>query len=185
MAQATADLEQRFNMSKDTAEKLYYDAKALTTQGEINAFAAPWPGYITQSWVQCSMDSNGTAMTCPLGIAIGQQTTSVTAIDSFDFNMTQPDASRLVYGFYQNGQRVGSNGDGTPALLVVADKTMQDVRFNTTTSPGIAVLIDVPNKRVLLADPLLIKSTFTQLFYLDGRYNDHFVKFDDETSFTG
>jgi dolichyl-diphosphooligosaccharide--protein glycosyltransferase len=184
--EAVADLQRKFNMSSEEAEKLYYDAKALSSESEINQFVSPWPGYITSSWVDCKLAANNTAMVCPLGIGFGQQGGTVMAFDAFTYNMTNPNASRLVYGFYQNNQRVGTNGDGTPAALYMAyDDGMRSITFQNPTSSGIAVLIDVPNHRLLMADPLLINSTFTQLFYLDGRYSTHFEKFDDQTSFTG
>jgi len=179
------DFETRFNLTKDEAESLYYDARSLSNEGDINAFAAPWPGYITGSWMSCQETNNGSAVTCPIGLRVGQQGGAVTAIESFVYNTSSPNASRLVFGVYQNSQRVGGVANATPSEIVLAKAdTMEKIGFANPTSP-IAVLYDVPNKRVLLTDPLLATSMFTQLFYLDGRYSKHFVKFDDQTGFSG
>jgi len=37
----------------------------------------------------------------------------------------------------------------------------------------------------LLADPLLLNSTFTHLFFLEGRFMNYYKKFDDRQSVTG
>ena len=182
---AVADFTVRFGMSAEEAEKLYFDARALASEGDTNAFAAPWPGYITGAWVGCQARDNDTRVVCPLGLNIGTQNGAMTVIEDFTFNVSAPNASTLTFGVYANGQRIGGVANGTPARLVLAlDDRLDDiVAVNPTT--GIGVLYDAKERRVLLADPLLIKSTFTQLFYLDGRYTNHFVKFDDRTSFNG
>ena len=183
---AVADMQQKFGFTLEQADKLYYDAKALSNEGEINQFASPWPGYITQNWVSCKKANNGTALVCPIGIGISQTASGTGSIDSFTFNYSDPSASRITYGFYQNGQRVGFNSDGKPALMVLAkNTTLEDVKFNDSTSGGLAIVVDIPNSRILLADPLLAKSTFTQLFYLEGRYSKYYEKFDDQMGFSG
>ncbi len=180
---AVNDFTKRFNMTADQAEQIYFEAKSLTSEAEINSFAAPWPGYVTQSWLSCS--ENNYTSKCPLNIRIGQQGTSITTMEAFVYNKSAPEKSTISYGLYQNGQKVGGITNGTPALLVIAGpEKMQDINFKEQTS-SVAVVYDSVNKRVLITDPLLAKSMFTQLFYLDGRYSDHFIKFDDRTSFTG
>jgi hypothetical protein len=122
---------------------------------------------------------------CPINIRIGQQGNAITAMDTFTFDKKNPEKSTLSYGLYQNGQRVGGIDNGTPSLVVVAGpEKMQDIHFKDQTS-NVAIVYDSVNKRALVTDALLAKSMFTQLFYLDGRYTDHFIKFDDRTSFTG
>jgi dolichyl-phosphooligosaccharide-protein glycotransferase len=186
MQEAIDDLVKKFNYTPEKAQDLYYQAKGLSNEGEINQFAAPWPGYITANWMGCTLVANNSAMVCPLGIGIQQQGTAYTAIDSFTYNFSKPEASLLAYGFYQNGVKVGAVLNGTPQQLVLAyNDKMVDVNFTNPTSPGIAVLVDVQNRRILLVDPVLAKSTFTQLFYLDGRYSKYYTKFDDRTSFSG
>jgi dolichyl-phosphooligosaccharide-protein glycotransferase len=186
MQDAVDDLVKKFNYTPAHAQDLYYQAKGLTSEGEVNQFAAPWPGYITSNWVACSSLANNSAMLCPLGIGIGQQGSTFTSIDTFMFNFTNPASSALSYGFYQNGQRIGAVTNGTPQQIVLAyNDRMDELNFTQPTSPGIAVLVDMPNKRILIVDPLLAKSTFTQLFFLDGRYSTYFTKFDDRTSFSG
>ncbi len=186
--EAVTDYTKRFNMTPEGAEQIYYEARALTSEGEINAFAATWPGYLGGSWLQCAEKNttkNISVVYCPINMQIGQQGTGVTVMESFIYNVKEPKLSVISYGVYQNKQRVGGIDNGTPSLLVLAkEKNMEDITFaNPTSNTGI--VYDTVNKRILLADPLLAKSMFTQLFYLDGRYSNHFVKFDDRTGFTG
>ena len=51
--------------------------------------------------------------------------------------------------------------------------------------PETGVLIDVPNQRVLVGAPALLRSMFVQLTYLGGRYTTHFEKFDERTTGSG
>jgi hypothetical protein len=184
-AEAVDDLMKRFGMTEKEATDMYFEVKSLTSEGAINQYVAPWPGYITSNWVACRTAANSSAMVCPLGMQIGQQGTVVTVIESITYNISRPNASRITYGFYQNGQRVGTNGDGIPARMLVATNTsLTEVKFNDTTH-GLAVLMDMSNQRMLVADPLLISSVFTQLYYLDGRFMPNFEKFDERSSMTG
>jgi hypothetical protein len=184
--EAVADYMSRFGMTETTATDLYYQARSLTNEGEINAFASPWPGYLGGNWIACRRVENDTVLGCPIGMQIGSQNGGVTAIDAFIINLTNPSQNNFVYGFYQSGQRVGGIDNGTAGMVVLAGKTKMDtMEIPGSTSPGIAVLVDTVENRVLLADPLLIKSQFTMLYYLDGRYSEHFVKFDEQSSPAG
>lgn len=178
---AIQDFVERLGYTRQEAEQLYFDARALSNEGEINAFAAPWPGYITHNWVQCQRQN--ASILCPVGLGIGQQGAAAVSIDGFIYNLTAPQNSTLVFGARQNGQLV-SQQLGTPAVLLIAGDELQTVTFDNATA-GLGVLIDVEQNRLLLADPQLIGSMFTQLYYLDGRYNEHFEKFDDRIGVTG
>ena len=63
-------------------------------------------------------------------------------------------------------------------------EAMRELRF-TNASSGVGVLMDLEEQRVLFADPALLRSMFVQLYYLDGRYSDHFIKFYDRSGTSG
>lgn len=183
------DFVQNLGYTQEEAERLYFDAKALRNEGEINAFAAPWPGY-SSGWMGCAQisDPNVTKkdLACQLGIGANQQGNRITQIDGMIFNGSKPNNSILVYGVWQNGQRIGGIENGTPDVLFVADDVgFHKYDFDNPTSPGLGILVDQVNNRVLIGDPLLLQSTFTHLFYLDGRYAKYYKKFDDRTSASG
>jgi len=74
----------------------------------------------------------------------------------------------------------GASDDGTPAVIVVAGpERMETAASPAPTHADVGILVDVANRRILAGMPELIRSTFTQLMYLDGRYATHFEKFDD------
>jgi hypothetical protein len=184
LQEAAADLQARFGMRRDEADKLYSDAKALTTESAINAFSAPAPKYYTGSWVACRPTTDNETIVCPIGLTTGQGGSGDNVIESFTYNVSAPTSSEFSFATYQNGRKVQESGKVKPAELVVAAaKEMTTYPLNTT-SP-IAALYDAVNQRVLLADPALASSMFTQLYYLDGRYSKHFVKFYDRTGLTG
>jgi len=43
----------------------------------------------------------------------------------------------------------------------------------------------LPNQRILVGTPDILRSTFTQLMFLDGRYARHFKKFDERDGYKG
>ena len=73
-----------------------------------------------------------------------------------------------------------------PAALVVATEAgIEDVAFASPGDERLGVLVDVSGHRVLVGPPYLVRSTFTQLMFLDGRYARAFEKVDDRTGFAG
>jgi dolichyl-diphosphooligosaccharide--protein glycosyltransferase len=182
--EAVADLTARFGLSVEEAEQLYFDARTLRTEGEINQFAAPWPGYLTGSWVSCQRRNETIA--CPLGFGVGQQGSTQTVIEGFIVNTSNTSTATFQFAGFQNGRKVTDSQSGRPGEIVLAfEDGMARTVFQNASTPGIGVLVDVPNNRILLADPLLLRSTFTHLYFLDGRYSNHFEKFYDAQSFTG
>ena len=175
----------RLNITEAEARALYLEVQQLRTpdgawnEGAINQWIAPWPGYITGSWVGCSRVDD--AIRCPGGIGISQQGEQVIGIDEVLFNVTAPEQSTVTLGSYVNGQRLGQQANATPAAFIIADERLRKLAFNDPTIPGIAIVIDVQQDRMLIASAPLAESLFTQLFYLDGRYSKAFVKFDDRT----
>lgn len=182
--EAVQDFVERFNYTQEQARSLYFDALSQRTESEVNAWVSPWPGYVTGNWRSCQEQFNGTLIACPLQIGIAQNNGVQSAIDAFLFNKTSMNTT-MVFAAYQNGQRIQQN-IGQPAKVVIADEDGISARtFDSPASPNIAVLLDTVENRVLLADPHIVDSIFTQLFYLEGRYNEHFEMFSDRTTFSG
>jgi hypothetical protein len=75
---------------------------------------------------------------------------------------------------------------GVPATIVVAgEHGVEHFAHPSADHPRMGVLVDLVNARVLVGSPSFVRSTFVFLFYLDGRYSEHFEKFDERTTFTG
>ena len=73
-----------------------------------------------------------------------------------------------------------------PALLLVAGAAgIDEIEFAQPFDARLGALVDVSGRRVLVGPPYLLRSTFTQLMFLDGRYATAFEKLDDRTGFAG
>jgi len=183
-AEAVPKIMEQLDMTEEEANKAYFDVLALASEPAVNAYVSPWPGYILGNWVGCTNNPNATEDTCNMGVNIGTNAQGVqTVVEGFVYNKTDESKSSLVIGFRQNGitvQRILQ----PPSRLLVASDDLYDVTTNST-GVNLGVLMDTKQHRVMLADPLLLGSTFTQLFYLDGRYNTYYKKFDDRSTFNG
>jgi hypothetical protein len=62
---------------------------------------------------------------------------------------------------------------------------LEDIATADPIDPNLGVLVDLPNDRVLVGTVALLRSTFTQLMFLDGRYTRSFRKFDERRGYHG
>ncbi len=53
-SEAVPKMVERFNWSKETAEQLYRDANALSSEDAANQWISPWPGYVSTDPSSCS-----------------------------------------------------------------------------------------------------------------------------------
>lgn len=174
-----ADVVKRFGYSKRDADSLYTEAIKLSQADKLNAFIAPQEWLLSQAWHACRTDHDRTSLICELNLR-DEQTGQI--FDNFVFSTTTPMNSRL----YIRSQTSHPQGEGTPATIILAGpQQMADLPFPSPTHPGLEVLLDIPNLRILIGSPHVIRSTFTHLMFLDGRYARHFEKIDDRTSYLG
>jgi hypothetical protein len=123
-----------------------------------------------------------------MGINNNGQTTAV--LESSLINITSPENSQISVGFYDQNNRRVQGSTGSFNELVIKGNTTKIYKAADATL-GLAMLLDITTQdnqtkySSLVADPLLIDSTFTRLFYLDGRDMKHFEKFSDMTDMTG
>ena len=68
-------------------------------------------------------------------------------------------------------------------LLAGADPVVQEVAIEQPRDERFAVLVDVLGRRVLVGSPDLVRSTFTRLVFLDGRFSPGFQPVDDRTGY--
>jgi dolichyl-phosphooligosaccharide-protein glycotransferase len=179
--EAVTLMTRRLGLQDKDARKLYEQAKALRSAAEVREFIAPRSTYLTLRWIQCPHPADGEDMTCPVRVPIDR----VTIIDRVDFRPSMPGESNLHF-YRRTGPDNAAQFDGTPALVLVAGATKLDtIEPPSPMRPEIALLVDVNNDRILLGTPDVIRSTFTQLMFLDGRYSEYFEKFSDRQGFNG
>ncbi|HYD03362.1 MAG TPA: STT3 domain-containing protein [Alphaproteobacteria bacterium] len=191
LPEAIAIMKERWNYTEEEATRIYYDIQALSSDRAMNDWIAPWPGYAGGTFMPCTA-TPGNVVYCNVGLNLGNNGQANVVVERLAVNMSNPSKAQALLGFYDvnTGARVGESV-GSWTKIVIAD---EDLKIYTPTNATInfGALIRVQHENnntyysLLLADQLLIDSTFTKLFYLDGKYSDkYFEKFSDVTDITG
>lgn len=202
--EAVEEMMTRFGYDETRATQLYTAVRGLTSERAVNSWISPWPSY-TSGWIACNeqiaavntsalgLDSdeeleNRTIAACSTNLRISSSTQGDVVIENILIDVENPEVTRFRYGIYSGGVRLQTTDEGKPKVLHFAHEDAEDgleqFSFEEPTS-GLGLLYDETNKRVMLMDPLHAGSVFTQLFFLDGKYNDQFEKFSDRTTFNG
>lgn len=181
--EAIPAITELFNITPKDAGQLYYDAIALQTETDANAWISPWPNYITVQKATCS-EENGT-VTCPVGRAIGQQSGSQLVLDSVVVPLSQPNATTmLIKGYNPSTGRIVGEQTVQPVAVTIGDgeKLVRTVMAQPSISFEAFLTNHTGRYEAIVASPELAASMFTRLFYFDGAYTNHFEKFSDEYS---
>jgi len=147
--------------------KTYFDIQATPADQWIS----PWPQYVSGGWRGCNV--NNETYVCPIGLTLGgngQQTQVLNSV-IISGNSTLFDILLL------NNQGISLGGSKLEPSRVA---TVEESGLVFETLKGelpLDVLFDKENKRILVMDPALTNSTFTNLYFLEGRYNKQFEKF--------
>ncbi len=182
-AEAVADLVQRFGYAEEEATRLYTSAKALDAPVQMYNFIAPKQGYFSPQWIACHAKDDKASFVCPVGI---QASSTGSILETVMYRPAAPTESRVHFRHPQGARSLNHPTEGTPAFIILAGaQDKEEVFFPAPTYPHLGVLVDVPKQRILLGPPHLIRSMFTQLLYLDGRYSHYYEKFDEEMTYMG
>jgi hypothetical protein len=153
----------------------------------MNDWISGWPSY-AGNMVDCINNSEMVQCTYNIGISNNGQTTVV--LEKATLNMSQPENAQLILGFYDQNNRRVQESVGSFSELDIIDNTTKKYKSNNATLQ-LAMLLNINRQdnstkyQSLIADPLLIDSTFTKLFYLDGKNMKYFEKFSDMSDITG
>jgi hypothetical protein len=189
LAEGVQIMRDRWNYSEDEATKIYYDVQALQTDREMNDWIAPWPSYANGNLIGCSNMSE--MVLCDLNMGVGSNGVQNIVLERAVINLTDPAKSQVLMGAYDKttNVKVGENIVGWKEV-VIAGKDLKKYEIENG-SIGLSFLLNIETNgnqtsySALVADPLLIDSTFTKLFFLDGKYMPHFEKFSDISDMTG
>jgi dolichyl-phosphooligosaccharide-protein glycotransferase len=171
---------QELNYTETEATSTYFTIQSFTSQAQGNYWISGWPGYLG-SWHGCA--TRNVTVTCtipPFGVA--QTPEGTLAIEGVTFNASDPLQAQIQYAVYNN-IRLGGTTD-RPVRVALADYGTKNIttRTHNTQVGSIGLLIKkepIGNSTaysVLFADPTQIDSTFTQLYFLDGVFSEHFTK---------
>jgi dolichyl-phosphooligosaccharide-protein glycotransferase len=189
-------MKSRYNFTDDQARKMYFDLQSLTTQPEINAWISAWPGYVASA-SNCvannATDANKQVI-CRLNVQLGNNGQNVVVLESINatFKNGKLDNNSIKLGIAgydpTSGARLGGNYV-VPSLVYYNADGKGSLNTLTTDSKDFssAVLIAKVHEDYVsvIADPTLVTSIFTQLYYLDGQYTTHFEKFHEESTVFG
>lgn len=166
----------------------YTTIRAFETEGEANAWIAPWPSYYTQGWTGCSVSSTNSSnrnVTCPIMLNVQQNNQGVVVIEDVVFNEKNPLNATARFALYVNGVKASPSQAAAFAKIVVAD--VRSEKLTRTTAEvdafNMGALIRVsgnstnPSYNVIISDPLQTESLYTHLYFLDGAFTPHFSKF--------
>jgi len=155
---STGFLKERFNITDNEAENIYYEIKSLSTNREVNDWIAPWPGYASGLSGCSKKDSE---VECGNGIKVN--------LNDYNAEFSTPDGIKhpnsIVYATKQGIKKRKFENDtmGVSAALIPSGEGFQSI----------------------LMSPELADSMFTRLFFIEGHGLKHFKKFSDERSVFG
>lgn len=169
--EALRQLTEELGYSAVEARRLYRAAQSLRGQAAIDRFIAPDLGFLTKTWVQCTTVGAAAPYVCPLASTVGG---GKQVVDAFEYSRAVPGAGRLRIRHTDADARA-TYSYRTPGTIFVAGRSsFRRMTVPAATDPALAVLIDIPGNRILMAEPQLLASTFTKLMFLDGRYLEAF-----------
>jgi hypothetical protein len=136
---------------------------------------------LSPDWISCEAAEAG-AVVCPVDLVVDAEGTR---LETVRVDADRPAASRLRLRSTGAGAAAPTAYDAPPALLLLArSDRLQDVPF-PSGEPALAVLFDVPRQRLLVGRPDVLRSTFAQLLFLDGRYARHFKRIAERSTSAG
>lgn len=161
VSEAVPYLTDRYNMTEQEAENLYFEARGITSNEEANRWVAPWPGYGSQT--SCvRTEENPEIFACDNG---------------FQFNYTSKDMWAV-----SQGQTVHPD-----EIAYVTRSGLERRSFSENTIGAGMTLIPAGSDsfRGIVSSPELVGSLFTKMFHMDGHGLRHFDLFYKERGLTG
>ncbi len=149
-----------WNYTRERAEQAYFDAQALGSEGDANAWISPWLGILGEA---ADCQKQGELIGCTNG---------------FIMNLSNRDA------VIRTGQ-----GAGVPAAVIepTANGNMLITKLNNSNT-GVGALLFPTGKdtyKSVLGSPELLTSIFARLYFLEGHGLHHFIPFFQQRELTG
>ncbi|MFH1401077.1 MAG: peptidylprolyl isomerase [Nanoarchaeota archaeon] len=185
---AVSDVVRTLDVTEEEAVRLLGEVQSQPDDVSVNAWISPWPRYVTPRWVGCQ-NISATQFNCTLNLGVGQSGNVAVVIENLFVDTQDMDSAYLTLSQVQTGtnQRISSERHKPYGVVITGEDRLVRTAYTEDVLGGfnVDILVDTLNNRALLADPSLIMSTYTKLFYLDGRYMPHFDKVREESTITG
>ncbi|MGV8163166.1 MAG: STT3 domain-containing protein [Candidatus Nanoarchaeia archaeon] len=181
---AKNDLGYDTNKTRD----LYNQAKKIKNENEAAGWISTYPGYVTQKPVSCLKEPGKNIVTCNYNILLNTQPGVDVILTRGSINLTNPTSS--VFLLQAIDQRTGAviqqNALTPTAIVLGVGDSMERITFNSTNFGYDFVVYETEGSYYsLIANEALAQSLFTKLFFMNGKYTEHFEKVSDATSFRG
>ena len=167
---ALQEMTAKLGFTDSEAPGLYRKAVELRSERAVQRFIAPRAGYVRGRWIGCRQQAGGTSLTCPVDARLNR---AGDVLETLFITPGAPGDTRLRIA---SGANPTQSFEYTPGLVLLAADTLEAVEIPSATRPNLGVLFDPAHERVLIGPPPLLRSMFTQLVFLDGRYWTHFKK---------
>jgi len=172
--------------SAEQAKQEYLEMQTITTEDEAATWISPWPQYVTQNAASCTQKTD--ILDCSYNIRIGTNGNSGIYVSKAIINLTAVNESFLVIKAIDltTGSLVSQSSAKPTGITIYEGQKMTSTSFdNNQFTQDVLVYKDGTGYSSLVLDPLLTKSMFTKLFFLNGADLDHFKKIKEVTSFRG
>jgi asparagine N-glycosylation enzyme membrane subunit Stt3 len=172
---------QGLGYSPEEATNLYNSLISLRSEAEANNWISPWPGYVTTSFSPCQKQQN--QLICSYNMVLTQDQNNIIVLKQSIIDLKNKTSSYITLSYLDRntGKELQTVRSVPQAFAITEENDLVRYSPSSGASPlGFDVLVDTKNLRSLLVDPLLTKSLFTKLYYLDGRYAESFSKFSDK-----
>ncbi|MBW2981208.1 hypothetical protein KY360_07365 [Candidatus Woesearchaeota archaeon] len=156
-------LQERFNLSLEEAENIYYEIQSISDSKEANNWIAEWPNYFGMQG--CNKKDNKT-----LECGFLQGTKALVDLETMDVDIST------------------QQGIMHPAALAYATEdgmVKKEFLNDTIGTVGMTLIPSGDGYTALLCHPKLVAGMFTRLFYMEGHGLKHFEKFSDQRGITG
>jgi dolichyl-diphosphooligosaccharide--protein glycosyltransferase len=172
----------------NTTRDMYNQAKKIKSEDEAAGWISTYPGYITQKPVSCLKEPAKDIISCNYNILLNQQPGVNILLTQGVVNITNPEKS--VFLLQAIDQRTGAviqqNTIIPSGLVLGVNKNLERIEFNSSNFGYDFVVYENDGSYFsLVTNKELSTSLFTKLFFMNGKYTNHFDKVSDVTSFRG
>jgi len=161
-AEIVSTFTSRYGLSEAKAKSWLFERKSKSDDGDINAWIAPWPSYLS-GFTPCATQNRTVCV-------FSQGSTTIP----------------IAVNFEKKEAYVGSPGQ-YPQAVAFADEGSFELVTHPESSINIGAVIvkNGDSYGALFMSPELAGSMFTRLFFFGGIGLDNFEKFHDTTTFYG
>jgi dolichyl-diphosphooligosaccharide--protein glycosyltransferase len=174
--------------TNNQTREIYNAAKKITNEDDAASWISTYPNYMTSSPVPCTRAPEADTVVCDYNILLSQQPGANIALTRGVFNLTNESYSMFIMQAVNTATNsVISQNAVIPAAIVGG--TGKDLTRMQLDNPNFGydfVIYELNGKYYsLIAHEYLSASIFTRLFFMNGKYTEHFEKVSDITSFRG